>query len=442
MRIFYGMVAIFPLPQALYLSKLFPLFKGILSIFIICASLIGHLLPLRCFSQKVSDTAIAEIDLQMLLFPKKRNLPDTDNTIPYRKLTIAPLPVIGYNPANGLVVGGALSAAKLLGDPTTTRQSSGLLNLTVTSKRQLVFISRLGIAFPDNDWLFEGDFRYLIFNQDTYGLGTRIGAQGTPDFASPQPMDFNYIRIYGNGFRRLKGNLYGGFGVAFDIHNRIQDKLLDLESSPPQTTYHYDYSAENGFPNDRYATNGFLLHLRWDSRDNIANPYKGWYASIVSRINTTWLGSEKSTAGLSIDGRYYVNLVKRRPMHLIAFWLRGDFFREGTMPFLALPSIGWDAYNRTGRGYVQGRFRGHSMAYFETEYRFPLMANGLLGGVLFSNFSSTAGNGQVLLNTIAPAGGVGLRIKLDQRARTNITIDYGWGAAGSTGLFFNLQEAF
>jgi hypothetical protein len=129
-------------------------------------------------------------------------------------------------------------------------------------------------------------------------------------------------------------------------------------------------------------------------------------------------------------------------MHLLAFWLRGDFFKEGMMPYLALPSIGWDAYNRTGRGYVQGRFRGHSMAYFETEYRFPLTANGLLGGVLFSNFTSTAGNGQALLHTIAPAGGLGVRVKLDQRARTNITIDYGWGAAGSKGLFFNLQESF
>jgi hypothetical protein len=407
--------------------------------------LVGFLLsslPFRALSQQEKDSVIAEIDLPSLLFAKKKKLADSTVIIPSKKISIAPLPVVGYNPANGLVVGGALSAATMLGDPANTRQSSGLLNVTVTSKRQVIFIARMGIALPENKWLFESDLRFLIFTQETFGLGTRIGEEGTPNFANAQPMNFNYIRVYLNGFKRLSGHLYAGIGLAIDGHDRINDKLLDLEATPQKITYHYDYNTQNGFATNQYATNGVVLHFRWDSRDNIANPYKGWYASIMSRHNATWLGSQKNSNGLSIDGRYYVNLVRRRPMHLVAFWLRGDFFKEGALPYLAMPSIGWDAFNRTGRGYVQGRFRGHSMAYFESEYRFPLMLNGLLGGVLFTNFTSTAGSGQALLHTIAPAGGLGLRVKLDQKARTNISVDYGWGAAGSTGLFFNLQEAF
>jgi hypothetical protein len=394
------------------------------------------------WSQTATDSAIIETDLPTLLFGKKNKGPDSVQLISSRKYSIAPLPVVGYNPANGFIVGGALSAATNLGNPANTRQSSGLLNVTITSKRQIIFIARTGIALPENKWLLESDFRYLIFTQDTYGLGTRIGKEGSATFAQPQPMNFNYTRIYANALKRISRHLYAGLGLAIDVHNKINDKLLNPDALPPFITYHFAYNTANGFATNKYATNGVVLNFRWDSRDNIANPYRGWFASIVARHNTTLLGSQRNSTGVSVDGRYYINVQRRRPMHLLAFWVRGDFFKEGTMPFLALPSIGWDAYNRTGRGYVQGRFRGHSMAYFESEYRFPVMRNGLLGGVLFTNFTSTAGNGQALLHTIAPAAGLGVRIKLDAKARTNITIDYGWGAAGSTGLFFNLQEAF
>ena len=43
---------------------------------------------------------------------------------------------------------------------------------------------------------------------------------------------------------------------------------------------------------------------------------------------------------------------------------------------------------------------------------------------------------------IAPAGGLGLRVKLNKYSRTNIAIDYGWGRQGSHGFFVNLGEAF
>jgi hypothetical protein len=39
-------------------------------------------------------------------------------------------------------------------------------------------------------------------------------------------------------------------------------------------------------------------------------------------------------------------------------------------------------------------------------------------------------------------GGAGLRIKLNKRSRSNIALDYGFGAVGSRGFFLGASEAF
>jgi hypothetical protein len=52
---------------------------------------------------------------------------------------------------------------------------------------------------------------------------------------------------------------------------------------------------------------------------------------------------------------------------------------------LLLPSTGWDDQFNTGRGYIQGRFRGKNMVKLEGEYRYRITRNGLIGGVVFAN---------------------------------------------------------
>ena len=114
----------------------------------------------------------------------------------------------------------------------------------------------------------------------------------------------------------------------------------------------------------------------------------------------------------------------------------------GTPPYLMLPSTGWDKTFNTGRGYIQGRFRSNNMIDAETEYRIQLTRNGLFGMVVFANFESFSNINTWTFPAIAPAGGLGLRIKLNKYSRTNIAIDYGWGRQGSHGFFVNLGEAF
>jgi hypothetical protein len=159
----------------------------------------------------------------------------------------------------------------------------------------------------------------------------------------------------------------------------------------------------------------------------------------------SFLGSSQNSSSLFYDLRKYFVLGNRAvDKSILAFWSWGQFNTSGNIPYLALPSIGWDTYNRSGRGYVQGRLRGTNMMYLESEYRFPLTANGFLGAVIFVN-GTTASNDfqkQSLFNSTAIGYGAGFRVKMDKRSRTSIGVDVGMENWNTRRIYFNLQECF
>ncbi len=386
------------------------------------------------------------------VFFKKKKL-DTSNqedSLIVRKLYLNILPIPGYSPALGFVLGGGASANILLGDRKTTNLSSSLANLTVTSKKQLNVNIRTNIYTPNNKWILQGDYRLLLFSQPTYGLG--VNFRNTGDFnlngisvsidPDEQPMRFNYIRFYENVYRQLNGAWYAGLGLNIDHHYAIEDQLLDVKSP---ITSHYDYSNQNEFSLNKYTTNGITFNLLYDSRDNTVNPLTGQFAQLTFRENAKLFGSSQSSATLYYEYRTYLNLGDvKKGRHILALWTWGQLVTSGKLPYLATPSIGWDMYNRSGRGYIQGRIRGENLVYNESEYRFPISKNGLLGGVAFLN-ATTASNSkmhQPVFDAFALGYGMGLRVKMNKKTNTNISIDYGRGRNGSGGIYFNLQETF
>jgi hypothetical protein len=130
---------------------------------------------------------------------------------------------------------------------------------------------------------------------------------------------------------------------------------------------------------------------------------------------------------------------------LIGFWYLGQFTEKGTVPYLGLPAIGWDMYNRSGRGNVQGSIRGVNLVYGEAEYRFPISSRtGILGGVVFVNATTASSDdtSRKLFEYIDPAAGLGLRIMFSRRTLSNLGIDFGIGTSGSVAITFNLNEVF
>ena len=379
---------------------------------------------------------------------------------PY-KILPAVLPAVGYNPTTGLLIGVVGSLGVYLGDPQSTTISSVLATVLYTSNNQFLFQSASTFMTADNTWQLQGDWRFLLFNQDTFGLGTghtpvssgfTLGGLGTTAAVSgAQPMDFDLIRFRETALRRVWRDLYAGPGFSFDRYFAIVDRSLDLQAVPPVVTSHYAYSLVEGFSTGAYTVSGVSVNVALDSRDSTINPYRGYYANLSYQWNPAFLGSSQTSSLISGEARAYLGLSRSVPRNVIAFWVIAQGVVTGAMPYLALPSIGWDARNRSGRGYVQGRFRGTAEFYAEAEWRMRITNNGVLGGVLFANaetFSRPAVNipsysdsGESLFENFRYAGGFGFRIMLNRQSRTNMTLDFAW-ADKSLGIYLGAGEVF
>ena len=142
-----------------------------------------------------------------------------------------------------------------------------------------------------------------------------------------------------------------------------------------------------------------------------------------------------------IDVRTYFHFPENSK-NVLAFWNLDWITTSGKPPYLLLPSTGWDDQYNSGRGYIQGRFRGQNMLYLESEYRYRISRNGLFGGVFFVNLQNFSSDISSQFATIIPGYGLGLRLKLNKHSGANLCVDYGFGKDGSRGFFVNLGEVF
>ncbi len=376
-----------------------------------------------------------------------------------KNLSIIPLPAIAYNPTNGWLLGVAPGASWYMGNPENTSISSGLGTLIYTTNKQWIITAKTNIFLENDSWNLLGDMRFFITSQPTFGLGTgpntnKVVSSGyeydddlfSSKINTSQQMEFDFLRIYETVLKRHQDSrLFYGVGYHLDYHYNINDNLLDLEAETPVYTSHYLYQKAKGMSADSYTTSGISLNVLYDSRDNAINPYSGRYAYANIKINPEFLGSTASSSILWLEYRDYIHFDLERPRHLLGFWTYGWFVTSGDVPYLDLPSVGWDQFGRSGRAYTQGRFRGEDLWYGETEYRFPLQRNKeTLGGVVFVNATSCSNrlNDIGLFKYLDLAYGAGLRVMINKKSRANLTLDYAIGEYGSSGFYFGINEVF
>lgn len=271
-----------------------------------------------------------------------------------------------------------------------------------------------------------GDTRYYKFPTQTYGLG--------PDspLSNHLKIDYSYLRLYQVVFHEIKPNLFLGLGYNLDYYWNIKT------DSVPENVFEQFRRYQQG---SNSISSGISLNILFDSRKNAINPRNGTLVNLQFRPNMTFLGSDKKWQSLLIEIRHYIKL-PARSRNILALWSYSDITLSGSPSYLDMPSIGWDDYSSTGRGYAPGRYTGRSLYYFESEYRYSLTRNGILGGVIFGNAQIMIQPSENKKPEIVPGGGLGLRIKVNKYSDTNLSIDYGIGIRGSHGLFINMGEFF
>jgi hypothetical protein len=299
-------------------------------------------------------------------------------------------------------------------------------SITYTLNKQIILPFQANVWSKNKKYNFITDLRYLQYPSLTYGLGARSSID------NGYTLDYNYIKLHQTIARAISNHLYAGIGFFYDAYWNIEE----LDKPTTGTTSFERY----GF-NPKEKAVGLAFKLLYDSRLNQITPSNGWYGNILYRPNYTGLGSDNNWESILIEARKYFQF-PNHSNNILAFWTYNWLTLSGKPPYLFLPSTAWDDNYNTGRGYIQGRYRGRNMMYLESEYRFNVSKNKRWGGVIFANAQSFSKDIKSELSVIAPGYGAGIRFKINPHTNTNVCIDYAFGSDGSKGIFVNLGEVF
>jgi hypothetical protein len=377
-------------------------------------------------AQQAVDS-IPQKDLVELVLPKKnKSSENTDTLRQNRKVYFSIVPGISSVPGGGTAVVTAFNTAFYTGDRNNTKISSIFFTPYFTFSRQYVLPFRVNVWLPKNEFNIIADIRYMKYPQYNWGLGPE-----TPE-SNKTLIDYYYLRSYIMLMRRIIGTFAAGLGYDIDFHYHIEEEEISTESNLDN----YPYGT-----GDQSVSSGLAFAMQFDSRTNTINPQKGIYAIATWRVNPLFLGSDYNWSSVMIDLRKYFNLSGRTFKNILAFrtYYWSTFSRE--VPYLDLPSIGWEPQGRGSRGFPLDRHRSNAILYGEGEWRFNLTRNGLLGMVLFANVHSVSGLNTQNFQYFYPAAGTGLRLKFNKFSGSNIGVDLGVSKNFWTGYLW-LGEVF
>lgn len=388
------------------------------------------------------DSLYDVVDLFQDINPFKKKKKDS---ISERRSGISYLPNINYNPSIGFQIGVKAVGGIHFGDRKNTSMSVFATALSYTTRGIIVGYLFHDVYTKENKWNLKGSLHIAKMVGLDYGMGigNKLDNPTEEELTLNNPNRDRFVNkytVYGFNervYKKLSPGLFVGAGVYFELKRNI-NTLTDIDPSPIEI-----YSKWNGFDPVSNNNNGLMFNLQYMTRDNPNSAYKGIYSDVVFRVNQTWMGSSQNAVQLLTDFRKYIQLSTERPNHVLAFWYYGSYNLSGKLAYLDLPGTGKDPYAKSGRGYTNGYFKGNSYTYGEVEYRFPILRNRFLSGVVFGNVQSVDDQmGTKLFRHWQPSGGAGLRVLFNKMTRTNLCIDYAVGKFGQKGLFLGLNEAF
>ncbi|MDB5247115.1 MAG: hypothetical protein JWQ40_1509 [Segetibacter sp.] len=345
-----------------------------------------------------------------------------------KKVYFSLLPTSSSVPGGGRALITSTRAGFYLGERRNTFLSSVSFSPYLNFKGRYSIAFRSDIYTSKNRYNIQGDTRFSRYPEYVYGTSTNRRGERLL-------ITYNYIRLYQTVLKRLKPYFLAGIGYNLDYHMGI-NSVNDTIGFAKFTGYEHGTGVDQNT-----VSSGITFNLLYDSRNNSINPLPGGYVNLIYRLNPSFLGNRRSSwKSIYLDTRKYIDL-KGRKRHVLALWNYIWTALDNDVPYLDLPGIGYEPYQRSGRGIEMNRYRGKSLVYFEGEYRSDITANGLLGFVVFANVNTVTGPANGRFSAPHPAAGAGLRIKFNKRANTNIAVDFGV-SKGRSAVTLNLGEVF
>lgn len=363
-----------------------------------------------------------------------------------RKFQYAFFPAAGYTSNTGFAVAAGANAVFKMDE--SQKESNILTSITYTQFSQTIFPFQVSIWSKKDKFNFILDSRYISYPSAAYGL------RGRSKLDSGYSINFSWLKVHPSVLVKVSKNFYGGAGLFYDYFWNIKEDgvpvVIPTTANPLGIATAFEHYTKKKIPSRKETAFGPAFKLLFDSRDNPVNPSNGLFATALIHSSFKSWGSDTSWSTLIIDARKYFSF-SRNKESVLALW--AYYWQNfGKSSFLLLPSTGWDEAWNTGRGYSQGRYRGSSMRYLEAEYRFQIMKNGLIGGVIFTNlqnfpnelytsYSEHRGRKEVQVTSLGY--GLGLRVKFNKYSKTNVAFDMGFGQDfPRPWLAVNLGEVF
>jgi hypothetical protein len=356
------------------------------------------------------------------------------------------VPNIAANPTIGAQLGIKAVGTRKLGNDPNTLLSIGATSASITTKNIIYFYINHNLFTSGNKWNLQGNLvvAKTVTPDHGFGIGAKFSGGSPADSVLADPTHKGYAvnSIYYNirekVYKKVAENLFIGAGLSFEIRTNIK-----TGDSTENATPFGVYNSRFGFPQDHYFADGFLINIEYITRDNPNRAYKGIYFDFGLRLNQTWIGSTKNSGQITSDFRKYFSLSSASPETVLAFWNWGSYLIGGSLPYLELPGSARDGTFRSARAYTSQYFKGTQFNDTEAEFRFPILANKFLSGVVFGNLQTgNDDHGTQIFQVFQPGYGGGLRVLFNKTARTNLALDYAFGQFGNKGFFLNLNEAF
>ena len=328
------------------------------------------------------------------------------------------IPLISVSPEVGLLLG-----VNPIFNFKTTPEDTLLRSSFLSPQVFGTFREQYGIQIPGNLFFKQNDYSLDLMISGVNSEWRYYGTGNNVDLDKYDRYRFRALSIDVALLRKVMKNVYAGAGYRFNH----QDIFTPPEGGILETDRPVGYRG--------FTASAPALLLRWESRDNILNAYRGTFLNLRGELHRNATGSTHSFEVLSLDFRHYIPLSKR-PYHVLAFQL----LHQATFGRVPFAELGMQGGSVIQRGYFSGVYRDRYSVAFQMEYR--QMLGKKLGVVLFASTGNVMpAYDQLDLGETTFAAGIGLRFALISQNRINLRYDHAFGN-NSQGQYFGIGEAF
>ncbi len=324
------------------------------------------------------------------------------------------LPGVSYAPENGLSV----SAAVIYYWPPErgSVQPTRIKFTTAASQRGSGEIDiDPDVWFAGGDWNLAITSKLSDLERKFFGIGNSARDEDVETYTATR------LEARTEVARRLPHNLFvaGVYDFRYQSLSGVDEGgQIDLGTVP---------GSDGGF------LSALGVELRYDSRDSTTFPSRGVNLESSPRFYAKALGSDYQMLRWFTDTSAFFQV---HPGHVLAIDSKIEL-RYGDVPFDFMSDAGG---KRLLRGLFQGRYRDTHYLAAQVEYRFPIFWR--FRGVVFAGLGEVAsGLRDFGIENVRGSIGAGLRYALRPKQGIYLRLDAA-AAAGDTGMYLNLLEAF